>query len=175
MARRSGKANGIINFGFEVNPSPQKLGEAFNAASKSLKDYRPAFRLLTPIMAAGFKKAIDTKGASIGRAWTQSTDAYLRRKARNGFGRADFVLTGLLTRTISSPSGVMLSLGTRAARFGTRLHQARALQFGLGRWFVDISNDMSNAIADVLSNHVRGMLRQIVDMVNGASKGVANG
>lgn len=168
MASR--RANGVINKYITVNPSPEKLGRAFGIVEKSLADFRGAFRQMAPVMAACFRRAISSRGASIGHAWPQSTLAYLTRKARAGFGRADYILTGLLSRTVTSPSGVTLSLGRRSARFGTRLPQARSLQFREGMWVVEFDAQATGQVEDLLSQDVRQKLARVVDAVNAAGR-----
>lgn len=183
MARTSTgnrSSKGAFNFGVTVNPSPAQLAKAFGVASKRFGDYRPAFRVIVPHLAAGIGQNIKSRGATIGETWpSQSASwhaAYLRRKQRGGFGVADLILTRRVFQQVTSPTEGLLSMGRMTLRFGSDQPYARAVNFGMRskgarrRMFMGWSEQMKRDTEEILDQYTRLLLGELVDDVNSAGK-----
>lgn len=128
MARAATK--GAFNYGITVSPSPALLAKAFGLAAEDFSDWRAAWQMLAPALAQGLRSNIESRGGAISESWPGPDPAYVRRKARQGFGRADLVYLGIMVRQVTSATGGILALTKRSIRFGTRVTQARAVNFG---------------------------------------------
>lgn len=175
---RAGK--GTFNLGITVNPSPEKLAQAFGVASKRFGDFRPAFRRIAPHLARGLAQNIRSRGASIGESWP-STEAgwaaeYQKRKQRGGYGAQSLLRSRMLYNQLTSPTAGVLSMGRKVLRFGSDLPYARAINFGSGansnrrRMFMGWSDQMKNAAESELSAYVHELLAMLADDIRGGRR-----
>lgn len=93
----------------------------------------PAFRKVGNLIARDNRRAMATRGASIGSPWKPLAESTHRDKARHGWSRSPLVRTGDMRRSfIGRPMNIEV-YSPRSARYGTALRTAVWQQFGTRR------------------------------------------
>ncbi len=115
---------------FTVTPNRPLAGiaEMYREVERKYQDFRPAWRSLKPVFAAGVAQAILSEGASIGERWEALDPRYAERKAREGFGQQTMVRTGKLLAEQRDGKA-----GYSASRFGAAYYSKRRYAYPLQR------------------------------------------
>jgi hypothetical protein len=155
------QGKGDFRFRIRANPSPAAISKILGGLGEEFSDWRPAWQRMVPTLADGILENIDTRGASLGETWPAERDRYVRRKARQGFGRMELYRTGTLVSQLSPASGVR-RMGRRSVSFGTKVPYGRAVNFGRngarGRRFMGWSPRMKTAAEMVMHEHAQALL-----------------
>lgn len=170
----AGRGKGEFAYRITIDPSPLKLARILGGLGKDFKNWKPAFQKIAPAIVAGIGANIRSRGAALGMRWkpVDSDSPYLRRKVREGFGRAELVATGALMREITTASRSSLNITARSLRYGTSLPYAPAVNFGRqggsfkrgrqtgikARWFMGWNDAMKASAIRELNTHAHELL-----------------
>ena len=163
MARKQ-LGKGDFRLGIDVDPSPTLLAKRLGKMSKEFNDYRTAWRRLAPALSRGIEDNIQGKGRPISGAWAKTNQRYQRRKAREGKGRIDLVVTRNLINSMGPNNGIIRLTKSRLV-FGTEQQYARAVNFGFDkirpRNFMGWNRGMRNAAIRELDRHATVMIGKL--------------
>lgn len=162
-----------------IDPSPGSLSKIAGGLGKDLSNYRPAWRLIAPIIAAGIARNIQSRGGALGETWPRENRNYQRRKAREGKGRVELVVSGKLLADMTTLAGIQ-SMTAKRLVFGTKQKYARAVNFGFAtdrgktqirpRKFAGWNDSMKQEAGEVLDLFVRELLVAASDRLKNVAR-----
>jgi phage gpG-like protein len=165
MAKYTATSN--WNYRLKISPAPSKLAKLFGEAAREFSDYKPALLRCAPKVLDGIRRIMGSRGSSLGEPWPGLKDKYyLARKARKGWSRAEMKATGALESSIG-----VISCTKRALKVGTRLKQARALQWGTSRGmpsrkFIGLDDLAMQQCVEELNAHANALLDRLASKIN---------
>jgi hypothetical protein len=169
-----GRSNGLWNFGVDVTLSPETIGAANGQMRAQLQDWSKFWPSLVPILSAGVREIVGSRGAAVGYPWKPSTDKYLKRKARQGFGSQDLVRTGGMLNDLTSGGATYGTLDVKrtSMKWGSNRPYARAVQFrsGRGKWFVGWTDNMRSQVTEAMQKRVEDLVDAWVDQANAGQR-----
>lgn len=134
-----------------------------------LGDFRPAFKDIVPVLAAGVQQNIQSQGGTLGKPWAPLSESALRKKLRYRKARSILHSSGRLIRYSTTPSGKR-SLTKRVLRFGPPLRYPAILHFGVkgkknlpARPFLAFSGKMRSETSAILERHARNLIQAAED------------
>lgn len=162
-----GRSNGDIGINLSVDPHPSVISSAWRSASEKLKDWRPAWRKILPVMSSGLSGVIRSGRGPGGETWAAQNQTYVKRKSAKGFGRTDLVRTGAMLSQIQSQSNGKIRLGPKSVSFGTDKPYARAVNFGVrgkigSRLFMGWTTGMREEAVRVYEERTREILASVI-------------
>ena len=173
--RRRHTQSGEFNIGLDVSPPPGAVAKVFRDMADELKNFRPVWRKLAPVLGKGLVRNIDGRGAPLGITWPQPNAIYTSRKVLEGHPDEELVLTGRTKRTlakgpITKMSKTRLEVGLRGKKWG----HIPAVNFGSAgqteeRRFMSWSPGMVKAANSMLDEHADALLRKAGRSMQGAT------
>ncbi len=164
------RAKGDIAISIVTDPDPRQWAKQLGLLPKHFSDFKPAFKLLVPILARGHAANIRSKGALLGHPWPAADPGYARSKIAAGHGAAQFILSRRLLieatriggRAIVTLTKRKLSVGIKNTRY------ARAVQFRRGYWFIGWNKSMKRKSQAIMTAHAEGLVRAAIEAAGGS-------
>ena len=122
-----------MRIAIEMEPAPEHIRAELRRLRISLRDWRPVWRQLFPLVHRGLAANIRSSGATLGVGWPALSDATLaRRKRSKASGTATMIATGALLRSLESGRGrrVKRSITKSRMTFGPRETHPYVQHFG---------------------------------------------
>ena len=112
-----------------------KAARIVEALHKPMKDMRPIWRAIRPVLQDAAEERFETQGTSDGQAWAPLTPAYAARKNATHPGRGILVRDGALrdSLTLENGPGQIYRETSKAMVWGTSDPKAPYHQHGTGR------------------------------------------
>lgn len=159
----------VTTFRIEIDPSPKKLASLFgDRVPKLMKDYRPAWRQLLPVLAQEMSKTIESEGKNLGVRWAPLKRGTVARKKRAGQSGAALQGTGRLLAQVSSKTKGKVSLTRTKVVFGPNKDSYKFIQnFGSrrrglpARQYIGLTRNMRESALNFMDDLVGQRLDKI--------------
>jgi len=148
----------------EISIVRSRVRFALNRLAKGLGDMRPAWRQALPLISQELVLNAQSRGSRAGASWPALEQATIRRKRREGRGRAQLNWTGATLRDLGSPRKIKRGLAKRKLRVGLKKDYQNALQ--RERPVIALTPRMIRATFRAVDSHVGRLLKTAEDVIN---------